>query len=340
VTIKAADKLTLSGYTQAQTAYRDDVADSLVNSTLYLKRARLKLAAEITKHTRSEVEIDFASSRLVKDAWLGIAPSEAFLLQVGQFKKPYSQEELFSSSGTPVVDLGLTNQLATTRLGYSGRSQGILAAFKNKSGRLEALAGVFTGAGEADLAVGDRLLNRQTDINNRGKDWAGRLGTLVGDATKLHLAANVSSRSVGGSYTDGASVEHRSETFLAWGGDAELKHGGFTFWAEALSGDNFSTFTDTAAAYSVATFLGWHVAGNFQKAIPGEHLFTAWQLEGRFEMLDPDLDVSSDGSSLMTGGLAFFLGKNMRWRTNAEWTTYQSTSPTTLRLVSELQAKI
>lgn len=340
VNVKAAEKLTLSGYMQGQAAYRDDLPDSLVNQTTYIKRARLKLTAEITSSTSSELEVDFASSRLVKDAVLAIHPGESFRLHVGQFKKPYSQEEMFSSSATPVVDLGLTNQLTTTRLGYSGRSQGLMGLYKTKSGKIEALAGVFTGAGEADLGVGDKLQARQTDVNNRGKDWVARLGTLLGEKHKLHLAANASSRSVGGSFTDGAGVTHRAETFLAWGADAEFKTGGLVLWAEALTGDNFSSFTDTISAFSAPTFMGWHLAGNFQQPIAGNHFVSAWQLEGRFEMFDPDLDQSDDGSSLITAGLAFFFGKNMRWRTNAEWTTYQASQPEVLRLVSELQAKI
>jgi len=340
VTVKAAEKLTISGYTQGQAAYRDDLPDSLVNHSAYIKRARVKLAAELTASTSSELEVDFASSRLVKDAVLAIHPGQMFRLHVGQFKRPFSQEELFSSSATPVVDLGRTNQLSTTKLGYSGRSQGFMGLFKSRGGRFEAAAGVFTGSGEADLGVGDKLLARQTDVNNRGKDWVGRLGANLGNNQALHLAANVSSRSVGGSFTDGGGVLHRAETFMAWGADAEFKSGGLLLWAEALSGDNFSGFTDTVAAFSAPTFMGWHVAGNFQKPIGGDHLFSAWQLEGRFEMFDPDLDVSDDGSSLVTGGLSLFLGKNMRWRTNAEWTTYQSSQPETLRLVAELQAKI
>lgn len=81
VTTKAADKLVVSGYTQGQAAYRNNLPDSLVNSALFIKCARVRLAAEITKRTESELELDFASSRLVKDAWMGISPTEVFTLQ-------------------------------------------------------------------------------------------------------------------------------------------------------------------------------------------------------------------------------------------------------------------
>ena len=339
VVTKAAEKLTISGFTQGQWAYRDHLPDSLVNSAAYVKRARMKLSAEITKRTESWLEVDFASSRIVKDAVVAVLPSAALKIQLGQYKRPFSQEELFSSSATPVTDLGLTNLLVTTNLGYSGRSQGLMVAYKGTTTKVDLQAGVFTGAGEADLAVGDRLAGRQTDINNRGKDWAARGGFLMGTNTTLHVAANVSARSVGGTFTDGAAVVHKAKSFLAYGADAELKHGGLTVWAEALTGDNFDDFTDTLPTFTTPTFLGWHVAGNFLKPLPGERLFTAWQLEGRYEMFDPDNDVDNDGSGLITGGIALFLGPNMRWRTDGEWTTFESSAPTNFRLVTEVQAK-
>jgi hypothetical protein len=338
VTVKAADKLTFSGYTQGQAEYRNDLPDSLVNNTFFIRRARLKVSAEITNQTKSELEIDFASSKLVKDAWLGIQAAKPLALQVGQYKRPFSQEELFSSSATPVLDLGLTNQLSTGTLGYSGRSQGLMAVVK--TGGLDASAGIFTGAGEADLGTGDKYQAKQTDNSNSGKDYAARLGLGTGESTRLHTAANVSMRSVGGTYVDGAGVSHQAKDFLAWGFDAELKHGGLSLWGEVLSGDNFSDFTDSIKAYSAGTFLGWHLAGNFLRDIPGNHLLSAWQAEARFELFDPDLDTSKDGSSLTTAGVALFLGKNMRWRTDLEWTGYQSQTPTALRVASELQAKI
>jgi len=214
-----------------------------------------------------------------------------------------------------------------------------MVVYKGANSKLDLQAGVFTGAGESDLAVGDRIAGKQTDINNRGKDWAARGGFLLGNSTTVHVAANASSRSVGGNFTDGAAVAHQAESFLAWGADAELKRGGLTLWTEFQSGDNFDSFTDTIAAYTSPTFAGWHVAGNFYRPISGERLFTAWQLEGRYEMFDPDTDIDNDGAGLITGGIALFLGPNMRWRTDGEWTTFESNSPTNFRLVTEVQAK-
>jgi hypothetical protein len=341
VVTKAADKITISGYSQARSAYRDDIPDSLVNSAIFVKRARVKLVANISDRTWSELQLDFASSRLVKDAMVGIDLSKALTVIAGQLKRPFSQEELFSSSATPVIDRGLTNLLSSGLLGYSGRSQGLL--IRGSAGRTTKLTGelgIFTGAGEADIGAGDALLERQTDFNNRGKDWVGRLAVNTGNATKIRLAVNASSRSVGGNFTDGAMLTHTARTFTAYGGDAEVKHGALSIWGELLSGENYNGFTDTLTTFSAPTFLGWHIAAIYTTALGGSGLVTAVQPEARFENLDPNTDTADDGSSLITTGLSLFFGKNTRWRTNVEWQSFQNTTPTSTRFVSELQAKI
>jgi len=341
VVSKAADKITISGYTQGRAGYRDDIPDSLVNSAIFVKRARVKLAAQVTDRTWSQLQLDFASSRLVKDAMVGVDLTGALTVIVGQFKRPFSQEELFSSSATPVIDRGLMNLFSSGILGYSGRSQGaMLRGAGGSDTRVTGELGIFTGAGEADIGAGDGLLERQTDFNNRGKDWVARVAVLSGHSTKFRFAANASSRSVGGDYVDGAMTTHAAKTFMAYGGDAKLKHGPLSIWGELLSGENFDGFTDTLTNFSAPTFLGWHVAAIYSKALSESSLVTAVQPEARFETLDPNTSTADDGSSLITTGLSLFFGKNTRWRTNVEWRSFQDATPTSTRFVSELQAKL
>ena len=343
VTVKGAEKLTISAYTQARYAYRTDIPDSLVNNALFVNRARVKLAADITKHTWAELQVDFASSRRVKDAIVGLEPHPAITIQAGQFKRPYSQEELFSSSATPLINRGLMNDLAVASLGYGGRSQGLMGIGRTRSESVTGYIGVFTGAGEADLGIGDNLGGRQTDFNNRGKDIVGRLVYQTKGEAKLRLAASGSTRSVGGNYTGGDSVTHKAKVFTSWGADGELKLKELSLWAEVDGGDNFrysgQAFTDTLMSYKAPSFIGWHIAANWYKELAGDHMLSAIQPEARFEMLDPNTDVSNDGSNLVTAGLSLFFGKGMRWRTNAEWEMFQDDTETTTRIVSELQAK-
>ena len=77
VVSKAADKITISGYTQGRAGYVADVPDSLINSAIFVRRARIKVSAKINDRTWSQIQVDFASSRLIKDAIVGIDVSKA-----------------------------------------------------------------------------------------------------------------------------------------------------------------------------------------------------------------------------------------------------------------------
>jgi len=338
---RAAEKLRISGYTQARYAYWDNVPDNLVNSGFFVTRARIKWKAELTRQAWWMMEIDFVSSRMVKDAIVAVDVSRLLTIQAGQFKRPISQEEMFSSSAVPVINRGLTNRVATRVLGYIGRSQGLMAVVGNPKHPYQASLGIFSGAGEADVSIGDELFEQQTDLSNRGKDVVGRLAGHFGRDTRVRIATGGSTRNVGGNYTDTAGVDHRSRTFIAWGADTRIVNGPWSIWAEALLGDNWSDFTDTMTVFSAPTFLGWQIAANWHKKVGGdESLITAVQPEARYDALDPNLDTGNDALSLVTGGISLFFGELMRWRTNVEWHTYQDDRPNETRFISELQAKI
>lgn len=341
VTVKGAESLEISGYTQARFEYDNIDGDSVVNNSFFVKRSRIKLKAEINAYTWSELQVDFASSKIVKDAFVGIQPTESFMLQMGQFKKPFSQEELFSSSATPVIDRGLTNELTTEELGFSGRDQGLMISVKDKQGVLTGQVGVFSGAGESKVAKGDELGATQSGSSNRGKDFAARLALTPRIKTKLQIAANISAKSVGGSYTQGTTA-HNSEMFTAFGGDLMIMPTPeLTLYAEGITGDNFDGFVDTLSNFQAATFLGFHVAGFYHAKLANSNVVTAIQPEARVEMFDPDTDTDDDGSTLISAGLSLFFGKNVRWRNNVVIESFQASGiDSQTRFVSELMGKI
>jgi hypothetical protein len=340
VRVKGADQLEISGYTQARFELQNG-DDSLVNSSFFIRRSRVKLAADINEHTFGHLEVDFASSRILKDAFVGVRPNEQFTVQLGQFKKPFSQEELFSSSATPVIDLGLTNALTTEELGFSGRDQGVMVTVQDRKGAFTAYAGAFSGAGEGGVSKGDQLGKVQTEGSNRGKDFAARLVVAPQIKTRLSIAINASAKTVGGSFTEG-SVTHKSETFTAFGGDLMVMPSPeLTIYAEALTGDRFDGYVDTLSSFNAPTFLGFHVAGSYHTGLKNGKVITAVQPEARFEVFDPDTDTDDDGATLLTAGLSLFFGKNVRWRNNVVIESFQDSSiDSETRFVSELQGKI
>lgn len=353
VEVKNADQLSISGYTQARFEFRDEDDDAVVNSSFLIRRSRVRLEAEINEYASADLEVDFASGDIVKDAYVSVAPQEQIEFRLGQYKKPFSQEELFSSSGTPTIDLGLTNGLTTRDLGYSGRDQGLMLSVKDKKDMLQGWLGVFSGAGEGNVSKGDNADGTQTQTleQNRSKDFAARVA--VRPTRKIQLAANASMRSVGGSYTvidtsaaPDTNITHSSETFSAFGGDVKVEPTpGLILWGEVIAGDNFYAegfvFDDVLTNYDAPTFMGFRVAGNYNYALANGTFLTAIQPEARFEIFDPNTDVDDDGSNLITAGLSLFFGKNVRWRNNVVIQSFQATGVDSVtKFVSELQGKI
>ncbi|MCH7879343.1 MAG: hypothetical protein IH914_08535 [candidate division Zixibacteria bacterium] len=322
VETKNAEKLTISGYTQARFVYDDAIGGSRVNNAFFVRRNRLKLAAEMSERTTMTVQVDFASSAILKDAYVTFSPGKNLKFTAGQFKRPVSQEALLSASKTPTLDKGLTDEFLVG-LGYAGRDQGLMASISDNQGRINLMAGIFSGAGERNVSKGDNLGAQQTELQNRAKDFAARLVYIPKLATgSFQIAGNVSVRTAGASSGKGVSLNqtggvHKSESFVSFGGDASLKlDNGFAVFVEAFGGDNFSAFIDTLSNFNAPTFFAGHIAALYHAKLKNSTVVTAVQPELRFESFDKNTDVSNDRESLLSVGMSIFFGKNVRWRNN------------------------
>ena len=316
VETKNAEKLTISGYTQARFVYDDAIDSSRVNNAAFIKRNRLKLAAEMSDRTSLTVQVDFASSAILKDAYITFSPGTNLKFRAGQFKRPVSQEQLFSSSKTPTLDRGLTDEFLVG-LGFAGRDQGLMASISNNQGRINLMAGIFSGAGEKNVSKGDNLGASQTTLQNRAKDFAARLVYSPRLASgSFQIAGNVSVRTAGASFVE-ATATHNSKSFVSFGGDAALKlDNGLAVFVEVFSGDDFALFADTLASFSAPTFFGGHIAALYHTKLQNSTWVTAIQPELRFEIFDRNTNIGADRETLFSGGISLFFGKSVRWRNN------------------------
>ncbi len=316
VETKNAEKLTISGYTQARFVYDDSVDSSRVNNSIFVRRNRLKLAAEMSDQTSLTVQVDFASSSILKDAFVTFSPGKNLEFTAGQFKRPVSAEELLSSSKTPTLDRGLTDEFLVG-LGYAGRDQGLMLSFSDNQGKIHLSAGMFSGAGEENVSKGDNLGASQTELQNRAKDFAARLVYSPKLASgSFQFAGNVSLRTAGTSFVE-ATTTHNSKSFVSFGGDAALKlDNGFYVSVEVFSGDDFTNFADTLTSFNAPSFFGGHIAALYHAKLQNSAVVTAIQPEVRFESFDRNTDAGNDRQSLFSGGLSLFFGKSVRWRNN------------------------
>ncbi len=187
----------LSGYAQVLSTTQSAGIDGLS-----LGRTRLALSGDVTKKLKFKLEVEALKSPAVIDAQIDWTPAAAAGLRFGQFKVPFSLENLTS---TPDLDLIHLSQ-AVARLapgqdiGSSGRDIGAVAT--GKASIFEYFLGGFNGAG----------INKAD--NNGQKDVAARL--VVRPVAGLSLGASL----YDGRYsaTAGAAPVTRDRTGLeaAW----------------------------------------------------------------------------------------------------------------------------
>ncbi len=144
--------------------------------TLYLRQARIDFQGKLYKEFDFRLYLDFptgpaAISGTVQDAYLGWSRVPEFVVKVGQFKEPFSQEQTTTLRATDFVERSVLDRLAP------GRDLGVL--FSGKIGAFEYDLGAFNGAGRAVVD------------NNDEKDVAARIRVPPFEGLRLGVAGTV-----------------------------------------------------------------------------------------------------------------------------------------------------
>jgi len=171
----AQDKVKVSGFVQG--LYQMDVDDSITDNTFRMRRVRMSVGGNLNKVISYKIQGDFGSQPILVDAYVKAKFCNAFSVQVGQFKVPFSIESPINPVDLEAVDYGeainkLVGYKDVSGIGKIGRDIGIMftggfGAVTPEGGKPYNLVtyniGIFNGAGP-----------NQTDGNNR-KDIVGRI---------------------------------------------------------------------------------------------------------------------------------------------------------------------
>lgn len=240
----------VSGFIQASYTWNDDVKNvttpegvSIVSgaSTFNVRRARVMLSGDIVKDTKAgsadyRLQVDFAGSPKIVDAWVRYRPFNGLGLQIGQFKSPLSIENLefspparleFIENALIVQRFVHASSSDVTGISSSGRDIGAQlygGFFKNESEGFNHITynvAVFNGAG----------INKKDD--NKSKDIVARV--MVYPIKDLAIACY---------YQWGASSVSKINTIWSptdVGSEVDLKHlpiqrygGGMAYVSEGL----------------------------------------------------------------------------------------------------------
>lgn len=298
------------------------------------RTARLFMAGELYRHVEFKAQYDFAAGAgSFKDVYLGVTGIPYVgNVRVGQFKEPFSLEELTSSNYVTFMERGLPNALAP------GRNTGIMLHRPILGERMTLAGGVFrTVNAFGDGTGGSSEYNLTGRIT--GLPWYDEDGARL-----VHVGLGVSRRSPAG---DLVRLRSRPESHLAsfftdtvnravtlgelLGGEAALVYGPLSVQGEYVLAREHQTAAEKAhfhSYYAMASYFltGEHRAyknaeGAFTRVKPKRNLFDggpgAWEVAARFSALDlNDAGIPGGRMQDVTGGVNWHLNPNMRIMTN------------------------
>jgi len=286
-------KLWLTGRGQFQ--FNTTTIDGEPYSTFETRRVRLGAEVEIDGWIEGMVEADFAQGSLaVKDAWIDLGFHPSFRVQAGQFKKPFSRLELFSSSRIFPIERGVRLRGADVMAEHHALldenlylSREIGAQVHGALGPVDYAVGVFngTGADERD--------------ENDAKSYAGRLNLRPSSAVPFEIGAAVSHRETVDPLDPNESLSGTAfEADVLWGG---FRHPGLNLMAEFMIGDNILLDERMMGAQGILTWF----------APTGRTRIEGIEPLVRLSWGDPNTELDDDAGILLTPGInVYFHGRN------------------------------
>lgn len=248
-------------------------------STFQLRRGRISLDGDIHKIASYKIQIEALNTPALLDAYFQLKPASYANFTFGQFKIPFSQENLISSSDLLTIERSqVVNSLVPGRdIGSNGRDIGADFSgsydFSHSAG-VEYAVGVFNGAG----------IDRKDD-NNR-KDFAARL--------VIHPLQGLS---VAGDYYNGAA----GTTEIAR--DREAAEIAYTYRPLTLQGELI--WGRDAAIHE----QGWYGLAAWRFSEKWEGIFRA-------DAFDPDRSRTRNITTTYIGGFNWYFVTHLKWQLN------------------------
>jgi len=168
--VSAARQIQITGYSQIRYQILDEAGKK---DGFDIRRARLDVRGNVSPFLAYRLQTDFAGGPKIIDAYAEIKLTDFFNIMVGQFKVPFSLENLTSSNKLELIDRSQAVEALVARgrdvIGnHNGRDIGIQLGGtllkNNGSALVEYRFGVFNGSG-----------TNVADTANEAKDVSGRL---------------------------------------------------------------------------------------------------------------------------------------------------------------------
>jgi phosphate-selective porin OprO/OprP len=330
---------------------------SKLGSQFLVRRARFEVDGSLYRWIGFKLEADFTEGVSLKDTYLDLRFFPELRFRAGQFKVPFSLEELTSSRFIDFVERSLVNELAPAR------DRGVMVYGDLVGGAVSYALGGFNGTGE------------DSSDNNSDKDLAARLAFTpfrISDSfwlKGLQLAGNVTWGNQDGSTSaQGRMTARTSNRFRFFAPQTtrgeRLRYGGDLAWLLGPAAVKFEYDVQTnerdgqgpgGSNLDDVTATGWYVSGTYVLTgedklrsgnvvpkspfipVAGKVGSGAWEAGIRYAELDFDSDDpvnffdgnlaripgggnGENGARALTLGLIWYLNEQVRFMFN--WTQY------------------
>lgn len=266
-----------SGYSQVNYTHGENCRNEF-----RIKRSRIMLKGNVLKNINYKLQIDGGKTPILLDVKIEINFIPLAKLSFGQFKVPFSIENLISSSELDTINRSNTveNLCPGRDIGAQGRDIGITV--NGKYSCLEYTLGVFNGSG----------INK-IDYNDQ-KDKAGRL-----------VFTPIRSLSIGFSHYNGRYSSHLSAPVLK----KDRTGVDIFFFKNKLSLKGEYIF----ARDGQTERSGWYIQGGYY-LIPKK-----LQAIVRHDSFDRNMAIREDRIVVITSGLNCFFSKKTKFQINYEY---------------------
>lgn len=288
--------LKLSGYTQARFTF-----DNFGPNTFQLYRARLGLEGEIFKNIRYKFLFEAARTPLLLDAMIEFTLVKNGALRVGQFKVPFSQENLLSAAVLDTINFAqITSKLVPGRDNSSnGRDIGFLATYRY--GTVDATVAALNGSG----------INKP-DVDD-AKDFALRVTWAPLDFLSV-----------------GAS-EYLGHTIPVAAADPVFKRGRTGLEVAVNKSDWILKAEYIWAVDNLKDASGFYVLGGYF-VLPKK-----LQAVVRYDTLDLDMDLDGNRKTIFLVGLNWFFTSRTKFQINCELVKPEGTNLDFSALLAQFQ---
>jgi phosphate-selective porin OprO/OprP len=337
----------LSPVGRIQVDFRAYEEGSSLKNNFLVRRGRIGLLGTFYKYFDFFVEADFGQGAAVlTDGYLEFRYRPELRLRAGQFKVPFSYEDLFSDNNIDFVERSVADNLAPSR------DLGAMLHGSLFGGVVNYAGGIFNGSGQ------------NTADTNNSKDLAGRLVLTPFKQSEVAWLRNLQ---VGGDITWGAqdsgqSLRGRTDgqfvffnrintrgDRLRYSGEVAYYTGPFTIYGEYIQTEEERKGLGAGAIDLPDLFgRGWYVTTTYmltgEAKVPGqvvipnrwvnpigpERGWGAWELAARFAQLDfRARDITGNRVDALTLGVNWYLAPNVKWLVNfvQNWVSDENRSP-------------